>query len=53
MAVTLKACPDKDLSELDFLEVFKLADNYTMDGNTLSLNVGRITLLAIFEAVYY
>ncbi len=53
MAVTLKACPDKDLSELDFLEVFKLADNYTMDGNTLSLNVGRRTLLAIFEAVYY
>ncbi len=51
MALTMKICPDVDINESDFLEVFKLADNYTINGNTLSLNVGRRAPLAVFEAV--
>lgn len=53
MAVTMKACPDIDVNESEFLEVFELADNYTIDGDTLSLNVGRRAPLAVFEAVYF
>lgn len=53
LAVTMMSCPDKDIKEFEFLEVFKLADNYTIDGNTLSLNVGRRAPLAVFEVVYF
>ncbi|GGW53325.1 heat shock protein HslJ [Winogradskyella epiphytica] len=52
MATTLKACPDVDFNESEFLKIFELADNYTIDGDTLSLNVGRRAPLAVFEAVY-
>ncbi len=51
MASTLKLCPDVDVNESEFLEVFELADNYTINGNELSLNVGRRAPLAVFEAV--
>ena len=51
MASTMKACPDVDVSEGEFMEVFGLADNYTINGDTLSLNVGRRAPLAVFEAV--
>ena len=51
MAVTMKICPDVNIKESDFLEVFTLADNYTINGNTLNLNVGRRAPLAVFEAV--
>lgn len=53
MAATLKACPDVDINESGFLEVFKLADNYTLNNETLSLNIGRRAPLAVFEAVYF
>lgn len=53
IAVTLKACPDVAINETEFLDFFKLADNYTIDKNTLSLNVGRRAPLAVFEAMYF
>lgn len=53
MAVTMKICPDFDINESDFLEVFKLADNYNINGDTLNLNVGRRAALAVFEVVYF
>ncbi len=52
MATTLKACPDVDVNEGEFLKVFESADNYTLNGDTLSLNVGRRAPLAVFESVY-
>ena len=53
MATTLRACPDVAINESGFLEVFELADNYTIHNDTLSLNVGRRAPLAVFEAVYF
>ena len=52
MAITMMACPDVAVNEADFLEVFELADNYTIVNDVLSLNVGRRAPLAVFEAVY-
>ena len=51
MAVTMKTCPDVAVNESEFLEIFELADNYTIQNNVLSLNVGRRAPLAVFEAV--
>ena len=45
-------CPDVAVNESEFMEVFELADNYTIYNDTLSLNVGRRAPLAVFEAVY-
>lgn len=53
MATTLMICPDVDVNESEFLKVFELADNYTINGDILSLNVGRRAPLAVFEAVYF
>ena len=53
MAVTMKICPDVNVNENEFLKVFNLTDNYTINGNTLNLNVGRRAPLAIFEAVEF
>lgn len=53
MASTMKACPDVDVDESKFLKVFELADNYTVNGDTLSLNVGRRAPLAVFKAVHF
>lgn len=52
IATTLKACPDFDGNETEFLNVFNLANNYTINGDILSLNVGKRAPLAMFEAVY-
>lgn len=52
MGSTMMACPDVDINESDFLKIFELADNYTINGDELSLNVGRRAPLAVFEAVY-
>ncbi len=41
LAVTMKFCNDAGIKETEFLEVFNLADNYTINGDTLNLNVGR------------
>ncbi len=53
MATTLKACPDLDFNESEFLKVFELANNYTISDDILSLNVGKRAPLAVFEAVYF
>lgn len=53
MTTTLKLCPDVPFKESDFLKVFEIADNYTINGDQLSLNVGRRAPLAIFEAIYF
>ena len=53
IATTMKACPDVDVNETEILKVFDLADNYTVKDDVLSLNVGRRSPLAVFEAVYF
>lgn len=53
MAMTLMACPDLNFDESAFLKIFDLADNYTLNGDTLSLNVGKRAPLAVFKAVYF
>lgn len=53
MLTTLKACPDVDVNESEFLQIFELTDNYTIVDDVLSLNVGRRAPLAVFEAVYF
>ena len=52
MAVTMMACPDVGVNEAELLEIFELADNYTIVNEVLSLNVGRRAPVAVFEAVY-
>lgn len=51
MGSTKMACPDVAFNENEFLNIFELADNYTLSGNTLSINVGRRAPLAIFKKV--
>ena len=53
LAATLKACPDVDVNESELFQVFEQADNYSIQGDTLSLNVGRRAPLAVFQAVYF
>ncbi len=53
IATTMMACPDVDVDESAFLEVFELANNYTINGDTLMLNIGKRAPLAVFEAVYF
>ncbi len=53
MLATLRACPDVEVNESEFLQVFNQADNYTINGDMLMLNVGRRAPLAVFEAVYF
>jgi heat shock protein HslJ len=53
MATTLKICPDVDISESEFFNIFEIADNYTIKDDVLSLNVGRRAPLAIFKAGYF
>lgn len=53
LGVTMKLCPDVDVNESEFLKIFELADNYTINNDRLSLNVGKRAPLAVFEAVYF
>ena len=53
MLSTLKACPNVNINESEFLKIFNLVDNYTINGDTLNLNIGRRAPLAVFEAVYF
>lgn len=46
---TMMACPDN--LEAEFLQVLFQVDNLTTDGQTLSLNKGRMAPLARFELV--
>mgnify|MGYP001431410191 CR=1 FL=1 len=52
MGITLMTCPNIDVNETEFMEVFELTNNYTIHNDTLSLNVGKRAPLAVFEAVY-
>ena len=52
MGLTMMLCPDVDVDESELMEVFELADNYTITNDILNLNVGRRAPLAVFEAVY-
>lgn len=53
LALTMKSCPDVGINESEFMEVFKLTDNYTINDDILNLNLGRRAPLAVFEAVYF
>ncbi|WP_394906910.1 META domain-containing protein [uncultured Mesonia sp.] len=51
---TMRMC-EEDISkvEKEFFKVFDTADNYSITGDRLTLNVGRRAPLAVFEAVYF
>ncbi len=51
MISTMMACGNMDI-EYGLLKVLETADNYTIKGDTLSLNKARMAPLAKFEAVF-
>ena len=51
MATTMMACLNVPY-ESEYLKVFEMADNYTIQGETLSLNKAKMAPLARFEVVY-
>lgn len=51
MAVTKKACMNGMETEDQYLKVLAQADNYTINGNMLSLNKARMAPLARFEKI--
>lgn len=53
LATSLRACPDVAVNEQEVLEVFRLADNYTLNKDMLQLNIGRRAPLATFKVVYF
>lgn len=50
---TLRACPDLDFNEHEFLKVFSIANTYKMEGDSLSLQTDGGETVATFEAVYF
>lgn len=52
IASTMMACPSGMDVETAFHEVLRTADNYSLDGDRLTLNRARMAPLARFEAVY-
>lgn len=50
VGATLMACAEGMATEQAYLAVFKEADSYSLTGSTLSLDKGRTTTLARFEA---
>lgn len=51
LITTLMACADMK-TEQEFLKILPQADNYSLNGDKLSLNKARMAPLARFEAVY-
>jgi len=51
MATTKMFCPN--VNEAEFLNIFDLADNYSIKDDVLYLNVGKRAPLAVFEAIYF
>lgn len=49
MASTMMACPDMT-TEKQFMEVLNTADNFSLNGNTMTLNKARMAPLAVFKA---
>lgn len=52
VATTRMFCPQMDLED-QMLEVIEVTDNYSLRGDTLSLNRARMAPLAKFAAVYF
>ena len=52
IASTMMACPSGMEVETAFHEVLRRVDNYSFDGDSLTLNRARMAPLARFEAVY-
>jgi heat shock protein HslJ len=52
LASTMMACPGLN-TERQFLDVFETADNYSLNGDTLTLNKARMAPLARFVAVWF
>ena len=48
-ASTMMACPDMT-TEKQFMEILNTADNFSLNGNTMTLNKARIAPLAVFKA---
>jgi len=53
IGATMKMCPDVAVRDSDVLNVFNTANNYTINGDILTLNIGKRAPLAVFEAVYF
>lgn len=53
IAATLMACPDLDIKDADFLNVFGVATNYVVDGDHLTFKNEKGEAVASFEAVYF
>lgn len=53
IAISLKACPDVDLDESAFMQVFYQTESYFIEDEILSLKAGKNAPIAIFEAVYF
>ena len=51
MISTMKACPVNMELESEYLKMLAGVDNYTINGNSLSLNKARMAPLARFESV--
>lgn len=51
MISTMKACPAGMEIESEYLQMLTGVDNYTLNGNVLSLNKARMAPLAKFETV--
>ena len=51
VAATLMACPDMKLED-EFKKVLSTVDNYVIKGDTLSLRMAKLPMMARFQAVY-
>lgn len=51
LSSTMKSC--QDTNENEFLEVFNIANNYTISNKKLFLNIGKRAPLAVFEQVHF
>jgi len=52
LAMTLMACSEGMDVEGEFTKILEEADNYSLNGDSMTLNRGRMAPLARFEAVY-
>lgn len=52
LASTMMACKNLD-TENELMKVLEMADNYSLNGENLSLNKARMAPLAKFEVVYF
>ncbi|MFB9055484.1 copper resistance protein NlpE N-terminal domain-containing protein [Mariniflexile ostreae] len=50
VATTMMSCPDMSI-EKAFMEVLNTTDNYSLNGNTMTLNKAKMAPLAVFEAI--